>query len=357
MISRVSIKNFKSLKDAVLYPGPLTTLIGPTGSGKSNVLDALRFVKDAFSELDAERDRAAQVEMALNARGGFERVVSRGDADARMEFEIEFDVDLGYMRQTVEFSAEIARADGGGIEVSERVSPIWHPEFISESESGWFENLPLKAFTAWRFYDFSPALMRKPAPIRREFVLNESGSNLSSVIHTLYATEHPSLPDLEESLKIMSPSVERLAAPMVEGDKIRLAVEEKGLPHPVDARSLSDGTLRGLALAVALAPMKQARLICVETPESDIHPNNREAVANMLEAASDYDAQAVIATQSTRLIDKMPPESLTVVLKNDDGETWLRSATEDSGTLRFISEVGAGDAWFSGGLEEVEDSL
>lgn len=357
MISRVSIKNFKSLKDEFLDTGPLTTLIGPTGSGKSNILDAFRFVKDAFCETDAETDRVAQVETALNKRGGFERVVSRGDADARIEFEIEFDVDLGYMRQTVEFSAEIARAEDGGLEVCERVRPTY-PTTISEAESEWFENLPRRAFAAWRFYDLSPALMRKPAPIRREFVLNESGSNLSSVIHTLYAAEHPILPDLEGSLKAMLPSVKRLAAPVVDGDKIRLALEEKGLPHPVDARSLSDGTLRCLALTVALAPVKQARLICVETPEADIHPSNRQAVANMFEAASYYDTQAVIATQSTRLIDWLPPESLTVVQKNGDGETRIHPVKDDSIALQFISEAGAGDAWNSGGLEEEEeDSL
>ena len=48
MISRLAIRNFRSLKDIELKPGRLTVLIGPNGSGKSNVIDALRFV-EAFA--------------------------------------------------------------------------------------------------------------------------------------------------------------------------------------------------------------------------------------------------------------------------------------------------------------------
>ena len=48
MISRLAIRNFRSLKDIELQPRRLTVLIGPNGSGKSNVIDALRFV-EAFA--------------------------------------------------------------------------------------------------------------------------------------------------------------------------------------------------------------------------------------------------------------------------------------------------------------------
>ena len=50
MISRIAIKNFRSLRDVELRPGPLTVLIGANGAGKSNVLDALRFLKKIHSD-------------------------------------------------------------------------------------------------------------------------------------------------------------------------------------------------------------------------------------------------------------------------------------------------------------------
>ena len=48
MISRIAIKNFRSLRDVELRPGPLTVLIGPNGAGKSNILDALKFLKGVY---------------------------------------------------------------------------------------------------------------------------------------------------------------------------------------------------------------------------------------------------------------------------------------------------------------------
>jgi AAA15 family ATPase/GTPase len=57
MLKRVHIRDFKSLADVELRLEPLTVLLGPNASGKSNFLDALlllsklgtsRTLKDAF---------------------------------------------------------------------------------------------------------------------------------------------------------------------------------------------------------------------------------------------------------------------------------------------------------------------
>ena len=48
MITRIAVRNFRSLRNVQLDLGSLTVLIGPNGSGKSNVLDALRLI-DAFA--------------------------------------------------------------------------------------------------------------------------------------------------------------------------------------------------------------------------------------------------------------------------------------------------------------------
>jgi AAA15 family ATPase/GTPase len=47
-ISRVRIKNYKSIAECDVRLGPLTVLVGPNGSGKSNFLDALAFVARAL---------------------------------------------------------------------------------------------------------------------------------------------------------------------------------------------------------------------------------------------------------------------------------------------------------------------
>nr|VFJ77757.1 MAG: AAA ATPase domain-containing protein [Candidatus Kentron sp. FW] len=64
-LTRVMLRNYKSIANCDVRLGPLTYLVGPNGSGKSNFLDALHFVRDA---LDSSLDSA------LNQRGGISEV-------------------------------------------------------------------------------------------------------------------------------------------------------------------------------------------------------------------------------------------------------------------------------------------
>ena len=70
MISSVAIRNFRSIRDATLKLGGRNVLIGPNKSGKTNFLDALRFLRHAVSGGD--------VTLPLNERGGMEGVGWRG---------------------------------------------------------------------------------------------------------------------------------------------------------------------------------------------------------------------------------------------------------------------------------------
>ncbi|MBF9222789.1 AAA family ATPase [Hymenobacter ruricola] len=48
-LTRLRVKNFRSIADIDIPLSPLTVLVGPNGSGKSNVVDALRFVRDVLA--------------------------------------------------------------------------------------------------------------------------------------------------------------------------------------------------------------------------------------------------------------------------------------------------------------------
>ena len=60
-VTRVWARNFKSIRELDLELGPLTVLVGPNASGKSNVLDILRFISHALRE---------SLVSAIRARGG-----------------------------------------------------------------------------------------------------------------------------------------------------------------------------------------------------------------------------------------------------------------------------------------------
>jgi len=47
-LTRVVLRNYKSIAECNVRLHPLVFLVGPNGAGKSNFLDALRFVADAL---------------------------------------------------------------------------------------------------------------------------------------------------------------------------------------------------------------------------------------------------------------------------------------------------------------------
>ena len=351
MISRIAIKNFRSLRDVELRPGPLTVLIGPNGSGKSNILDALRLLKGVYWDWAQSRSLLGPL---LEERGGFGQVVWGGMTDENLKFEVDFSYgDSGV--DTIGFSTEIAEKQG--------VSYLSKELYLIDSKpaSGLVdrtdaENIPIVAMNMlkrpklWHFYNFSPALMRKPTPVRQEHVLNETGSNLSTVIHSLFSEGHPDFEEVEGMLQVMVPSVERLVSPIFGDGQTYVALKEKGVRNPVGVWGLSDGTLLALALSVALVTRPYPDLICMECPEAEIHPGMMEAVSDLLEPTS-HSAQIIVTTQSPHLLDWLPYDSFVLVEK-EEGETKLKPLKDNDLLRETVAALGAGPAWYSGYLSE-----
>jgi predicted ATPase len=68
-ISRVRLKNYKSIAFCDVRLDPLTILVGPNGSGKSNFLDSLAFPTQALNESLVE---------AIDERGGLDKIGRAG---------------------------------------------------------------------------------------------------------------------------------------------------------------------------------------------------------------------------------------------------------------------------------------
>ena len=84
LITRVVLKNYKSIARCDVRLGPLMFLVGPNGSGKSNFLDALRFVSDALN---------TSLDHALRDRGGIQEVRRRSGGHPN-HFSISLDFQL-----------------------------------------------------------------------------------------------------------------------------------------------------------------------------------------------------------------------------------------------------------------------
>ena len=89
------------------------------------------------------------------------------------------------------------------------------------------------------------------------------------------------------------------------------------------ASSLSDGTLRFLALAVLASDRDASGLICMEEPENGIHPSRIPEMLSLVRSLADADTreptdradaasvrQVIINTHSPLVVVELPPDDL-----------------------------------------------
>ena len=255
--------------------GPLTFLVGRNGAGKSNFLDALRFVADALnSPLDhAIRDRGGINDVRRRSRG------HPNHFSIRLEFVLPEGVTghyafrigsgkrgsyNGYRVQTEECKLQnekllmpevYFRVDEGIVTDTnvEVVPAATTDRLYLVNASGLSEFRPVyQAFSRMGFYNLNPDKIRDlQAPDPRDVLLRD-GSNLTSVFTKLSPIVKK---DIEEYLSAVVPGIHTVD---VKGfgpkETLEFRQDVAGDTHRwrFDANNMSDGTLRVLGILVAL---------------------------------------------------------------------------------------------------------
>src|SRR5438034_8713161 len=82
MIRRIKIIDFKSIRELELDLDPVTVLAGRSGTGKSNLVQAIRFLRNLL----------LNQEQAINYEGGWQRIVPVGKEKPKTSIEVIFSV-------------------------------------------------------------------------------------------------------------------------------------------------------------------------------------------------------------------------------------------------------------------------
>jgi predicted ATPase len=199
-LTRVILRNYKSIGHCDVKLGPLTYLVGVNGFGKSNFLDALHLIRDALT---------GSLDNALNERGGLNEPKRRSSGHpthfgVRLEFTLPsgqsgryaFNVgalkDRGYEVQTEECVVEgigkgpFFRIDRGKLRNS---SESTFPSVTSDrlelvAASGLTAFSPVfDALTAMGFYNLNPKLMRELQKPQEGRLLKPAGENIGLLLN------------------------------------------------------------------------------------------------------------------------------------------------------------------------------
>lgn len=178
---------------------------------------------------------------------------------------------------------------------------------------------------SWRTLQLEPTSLRQADAFNAPTVLSHSGSHLPA---TIYRLQQSGKSEAEQA-RVLQSIANRLRELVPDIREVRVEKDEKlerltmmatlrdGTEH--EARSLSDGTLRFLALVVLEADPKFQGVVCFEEPENGIHP---ERISNMIRLLRD------IATDPHESADEDNP--LRQVIINTHSPSVVRMIPEDS---------------------------
>ncbi len=195
---------------------------------------------------------------------------------------------------------------------------------------------------SWRTLLLEPSAMRAPSFYQDERAIDSRGANLPAAIRRLQQHEERPGSTCAELANRLAELIEDIRELRVRDDPrtetLTLEVCAKdGVFHP--ARSLSDGTLRFLVLAVLGLDPEVQGMLCLEEPENGIHPERIPATVKLLKSiavdptftiGSDNPLrQVVVNTHSPEVFQNVDPATDVLFFEEErvrwDG-TWGRVA-------------------------------
>ncbi len=342
----ITIKGFKSIASIEkLRLNPINIVIGPNGSGKSNFISVFAFLHAV---------RAGTLRAHVREAGGADRVLHFGSKATK---EISFELSLSdgpyelKLRPTsndelYEYQETTRLAGNPDRLITNR------PATTDVEIAEWDEERKkrLDRLFDWRIYHFEDTSLssplRKTARLHDNRLLREDGGNLPAFLYLLRERYEDSYDLIVRTVRRVAPFFDDFQLDPLElkPDDIKLEWRHKKSDQYFDASSLSDGTLRFIALATLFLQPEQYRpsVILVDEPELGLHPYALEVLAALIRQASTKN-QVIVSTQSSVLIDHFQPEDILVADRVDNG---TRLTHLDKARLeKWLEDYSLGQLW------------
>ncbi len=374
-IEHISVQGFKSIKQLEkLRLRPVNVLIGANGSGKSNFIGLFAFLR-------AIREGKLQ-DYVMRARGA-DRVLHFG-AKVTDELRIRVAIENGVNQ----YEIVLVPTDADGLSPSEETISYWdqakhkqetvplmsrasgNPDALFEMgiTQGWlpFGNKleagisnpaivgiarhvggHLEGCRVYHFHDTSPSSpIKRTADLHDNRFLRPDGANLAAFLYFLRERCQIEYRMIRDTVRLAAPFFDdfRLEPLALNEDTILLEWQHKNSDTYFNAASLSDGTLRFIALVTLFMQPVDLRpsVILLDEPELGLHPYAITLLASLVKQAS-VDTQIILATQSPILLDYFDPEDVLVADRVDGATQFTRLDSEQ--LAEWLEDYSLGQLW------------
>ena len=254
---------------------------------------------------------------------------------------LEFRNGIGQISVRTKSGIEVEKYDDGMLSAQELVlRQITDPQRYLPS---FVVREAISAIAGYSKFNFDQ--VRQPADANDVKRLISTGENLSHLLSNLNNNYTFQYEKIIECLSDINPNFTGIGY-NVFGSRLYLSLREKNLSHAIDALHMSDGTLKYLLLLSIFHNPQRGTLVCVDEPESCLHPDMIRSVAKMMKRAA-MTSQIIVATHSALLLNAFELDDILVFEKNDKNDTQIIRYSEDDVGDRE-DELLPGQLWLNG---------
>ncbi len=361
----ITVKGFKSIKSADVELLPINVLIGANGAGKSNFMEVFSFLN--AMRLGGLRDYVMRA-------GGADKILHFGSKKTQF-----LNLGISFENEKREYNIVLAPNDADGMFPSkERLIPSSEGVRTSVKQEQIFEGFDSTDYgiggrggeagiynskdkssaipyvrehlLQWRVYHFHDT--SASSPVKKTTALNDNrflrhdSSNLAAFLYHLREIHGDSYNMIRRTVQLVAPFFDDffLEPRVLNEDTIRLEWRHRGSDNYFDAASLSDGSLRFIALATLLLQPRELRpsVILLDEPELGLHPAAITILAALIKQVS-VDTQIVVATQSSLLLDHFEPEDVLVTERVEGATQFTRLDGEK--LKNWLEDYSLGQLW------------
>jgi predicted ATPase len=351
----ITIKGFKSIKSLEkIELRSINVIIGPNGSGKSNFIGV-------FSFLHAIRE--GQLQDYVRKAGGAEQLLCFGSKVTE-----EIKITISFCEEVNQYELILKPTADDSLYPASEWASFWDKSYkgpynvgltalangqeagISDPYSKRTASWVRTRLGRWRLYhvhDTSPSSpLRKTAKINDNAFLRPDGSNLPAFLYLLQEKHPDEYSMIRRTTQRAAPFFDDflLTPDPLNEESIRLAWKHKNSDQYFGVSSLSDGTLRFIALATLILQPEKFRpsIILVDEPELGLHPSAITMLASLVKQVSQK-TQVILSTQSPLLLDHFQPEDV-LVADRVDGSTQL-TRLDPTKLAVWLDDYSLGQLW------------
>lgn len=376
-IEKIRLKNFKVFQDVTIENIPaFCVIVGANGAGKTTLFDVFGFLKDCLTY---------NVTRALQARGGFQEVVSRGHAQENIELEIQYRLPLTGKERLVTYLVEIglhnkrpavvrevlrykrgaygspyqflkfAYGKGEAVTNEEDFSKTDEELNREEQDLGAVDILAIKGLgqfqkfkaanalrqmiESWHVSDFHIDAARGAKEAVGEYEhLSASGDNLQQVALNLFENHRDVYERILEAMRQRVPGVNQITTQDTVDGRLVLQFGNGIFKDPFIDRFVSDGTLKMFAYLVLLHDPCPHPFLCVEEPENQLYPRLLPELAEEFRTYSRKGGQVMVSTHSPDFLNATEVGEVFWLEKGEDGFSKVCRAADDAQVVAYMEE-------------------